>query len=389
MKGISVFVLVESHGQPYDGALYEVKLEGKESEEAAGKAGVESPLPVLDPVFEFFDKSLALPKHCLFGGARLDSSKLYLTANGNPWPHNKRLTTPKCFVFDTVNSNSISALNFQHCISPPKAAKSVSALMSAYGMLYYLACPSCAPEIPKPSFECYDPATNSWRRLPPCPYRTMHGPCMEVLGFAVCYGYILISFYNHNESAAMAFHIDTQKWHPVQVCQSKDAYPFRGRAVVVDGMIYALSWRQGQVIAFSFSRDSDGNCFLGAAISLQLRNTSHPPSPLRGMRTQSLVHLGTQDFCLIQTGRNEYSIEHQYMRVTTFQILHKGGARVVRTLHSSVYQVDIKGGYFFVDFAFTPDCKDIEPEEKDCPIVPVKTESLSTLEDNKSKEDCR
>lgn len=78
----SVFVVVEFNDGPYDGALHEVKLE---HEEAAGGAGVESPLPVLDPVFKFFYQSFELPTNCLFEGARLGRSKLYLMANGHIW----------------------------------------------------------------------------------------------------------------------------------------------------------------------------------------------------------------------------------------------------------------------------------------------------------------
>ncbi|XP_061996545.1 uncharacterized protein LOC133714445 [Rosa rugosa] len=114
---------------------------------------------------------------------------------------------------------------------------------------------------------------------------------------------------------------------------------------------------------------------------------------MREQITQNLVHLGRLDFCLVQTGRNEYSIEHQYLCITTFRILREGRGTEIRTLSSSVFQVDLMGsGLFEVNFSFTPDCEDVEPEEDYCPTASVKSKSETTgmtSEDELNKADRR
>ncbi|XP_004306828.1 PREDICTED: uncharacterized protein LOC101315376 [Fragaria vesca subsp. vesca] len=370
-KDISMFVLVSFDSGPYHGALYEVKLEHGESSEA-------SP-PVLVPVIKFFDKCLDLPKDCLFEGVRFGScSKLHVLANGQAYPC-KPITTTNSFVFDT---DTTSVSDFQH-FAQPKKSKPYGIAISAYGMLYYFANRSCSQP-----FERYVPATNSWESLPSCPYKPK--PRMTVAGYAVCYGYILISMYNSRDCGVMAFHIDTQKWLQVKVTDSRH-YPFVGRAVVVDGTIYSLSLIPDEILAFSFWRDSDDTCYLGAALPLHLWNIAHPPSPMMEDITQNLVHLGGLDFCLVHTGQNESSLENQYLCITTLRILREGGGTEIRTLRSSVYQVDLMGSFSLeVNFSFTPDCEDVEPEEDCCPTAPVKSEVGSTrmtLEDKENKAD--
>ncbi|XP_061988180.1 uncharacterized protein LOC133706651 [Rosa rugosa] len=383
----SMFVMVRFNRGPYHGAVYKVKLEHGESGEASAGAEVESSLPVLNPVSTFFDKSFELPKNCLFEGARF-GSKLYLMANGHGSPC-KPVTTVNSFVCDMNSSSDLQQF------SPPKAAKPFGAVISAYGMLYYFAHPSSSPHIPDPSFERYNPTTNLWESLPSYPYKTLPKPCMEVVGYAVCYGYILFSMYNRKECAVLAFHIGTEKWHQVKITNPSEAssyYPFLGRAVVVDNIIYAPSFFPDEVIAFSFWRDSDHNCFLGTPLPLMVMDTPHPPSPLMGRITKNLVHLGMLHFCLVQTGRNQCSVEHQYLCITTFRILREEGGMDVRTLRSSVFQVGMMGsGAFHVNFSFTPDCEDIEPEEQYCPTAPAgsKSESALTSEEKGNKDHCR
>nr|XP_011470092.1 PREDICTED: uncharacterized protein LOC105353110 [Fragaria vesca subsp. vesca] len=380
-KDVSMFVLVNFFCGPQHGALYKVNLEHGESGETSDGAGVEASPQVLVPVIKFFDKPLDLPKNCLFNGVRFGScSKLHIMANGQAYPC-KPVTTPNSFVFDT-DSTSVSGLQR---FSPPKNAKHYGVVISAYGMLYYFALPSSSPCISDPSFERYNSTTDLWESLPSCPYKTR----MTVTGYAVCYGYILISMYNPRDFAAMAFHIGTQKWLEVKLTESKYLLPFMlGRAVVVDGIIYSLSFTPQEVLAFSFWRESDDICFLGAPLSLRVRKTAKPPSPMMEEVTQNLVHLGGLDFCLVQTGQNEYSLEHQYLCITTFRI-REGGGTEIRTLRSSVYQVDLMGSFFLeVNFSFTPDCEDVEPEEDCCPTAPVKSEVESTrmaLEDKENK----
>nr|XP_011470087.1 PREDICTED: uncharacterized protein LOC105353105 [Fragaria vesca subsp. vesca] len=382
-KDISMFVLVRFSSGPYHGALYEVKLEHGESSEASVGAAVESPPPVLVPVVKFFDKCLDLPKNCLFNGVRFGScSKLHILENGHGYPR-KRITTNNSFVFDT-NTTSVSGLQR---FSQPKNSKPFGVVISAYGMLYYFANQSRSP-----SFERYDSATDLWESLPSCPYNTLPNPRMTVSGYVVCYGYILFSMSNSRDRRVMAFHISTKKWHEVKVTDPEH-YPFVGRAVVVDGTIYSMSLIRDEISAFSFWRDSDDTCYLGASLPLHIWNTAHPPSPMLEYITQNLVHLGGLDFCLLQTGQNEYSLEHQYLCITTFRIIRERGGTEIRTLRSSVYQVDLMGSFFLeVNFSFTPDCEDVEPEEDCCPTAPVKSEVGSTrmtLEDKENKADLK
>nr|XP_011470086.1 PREDICTED: uncharacterized protein LOC105353102 [Fragaria vesca subsp. vesca] len=368
----SMFVLVRFYCGQYHGALYKVNLkEHGESGEASGDAGAESPPHVLVPVMKFFDKPLYPPKNCLFEGVRV-SSKLYLMAKENPY-YGEPITPTNSFVFDTdPDATSI------HDFPPSKPLKPHGTIISAYGELYYFAHPTCFLRIPDhPSLERYNSATNSWKSLPSWPYETLPNPRMDVAGYAVCYGYILISMYNQKDHAVMAFHIGSQTWHRVKVAKS-DYYPFLGRAVVVDGVIYSLSFFRGEVLAFPFWRDSDGTCCLDAPLPLYIRRTSNPP--MLGPLTQSLVYLGGLDFCLVKTGENKYSPVHQYLCMTTFRILSEEGRTEIRTLYSSVFQVDLMGSHFFgVNFCFTSDCEDVEPEEDCCPTAPVTSKVETTI----------
>ena len=201
-KDVSIFVVVISCGGSYHGALYKVKLEHVESSVGAGVESSSFSPQGCEMVVKFFDKDLNLPEDCFFKAVRFGSRpKLHVMVNGHGFMC-KPITTNNSFVFDT---DTVSGL--QH-FSPPKAAKRYGALISAYGMLYYIAGPQCFPRFPDPSFERYNPSTNLWESLPSLPYDslpTTHR--VEVVGYAVCYGYILFSLYGSRVWVVMAFGI--------------------------------------------------------------------------------------------------------------------------------------------------------------------------------------
>lgn len=86
----------------------------------------------------------------------------------------------------------------------------------------------------------------------------------DIIGFAVCYGCILLSLYTLRSSEFMLFHVATETWHPVQVPTEEDdpdyddgCFSFRGRAVVVQDKIYALSpGGIGEVVTFSLKMET-------------------------------------------------------------------------------------------------------------------------------------
>ncbi|KAI5330110.1 hypothetical protein L3X38_029507 [Prunus dulcis] len=57
----------------------------------------------------------------------------------------------------------------------------------------------------------------------------------------------------------------------------------------------------------------------------------------------------------------------QYLCITTFQIIvGEGGRHMIKTIHSTVHHVDIKGReWFSLEFCFTPECGDYEPIEEE------------------------
>ena len=132
---------------PHTGFLYEIDLDKLKENE--GKKD-EHTQPLLYPVLEFFDKKWEIPKSCLFHGARF-GSKGYILCNEIKFPCRSPLRPTDAFCFDTNDLES----TLQR-FSPPKSAKIWCVVISAYGKLYYLAYPSCYPNVKKDSFERYD-----------------------------------------------------------------------------------------------------------------------------------------------------------------------------------------------------------------------------------------
>nr|XP_028948697.1 uncharacterized protein LOC108172743 isoform X2 [Malus domestica] len=81
--------------------------------------------------------------------------------------------------------------------------------------------------------------------------------------------------------------------------------------------------------------------------------------------TESLVHLGELRFCLLQTFFCSRGRGFQPLWITTLEIVNDGsGERCIKTLCSVGRDIDIQiSGGFELGYCFTPQFKDLEPEE--------------------------
>ncbi|KAM1340222.1 hypothetical protein ACFX2H_038649 [Malus domestica] len=343
----SVYVLVRYVSGPYRCGLYEIKIQKGGQVMGLGN--------VLDPVVTFFDRttfvvpdeyfrvqgaSLALDTAAMTTKLPGSSSntKFYLLLNEGLNCFNRFVNTRykydsySGYTFDT-RTRSLETLR------RPLASKPVSFFMSAYGRLYNIASPVCFIKMPDTLFERYNPNSESWESLP------------------------------HFEYSRDKAHMDIT----VSIARS-DAYycGFRGRAVVVDNTIYALSVQCGKVIAFSLMIDSEDD---GRIIYFLEKPVFFPGFKSRVKEdlkyghgfnpTEYLVHLGKLEFCLLQAAATCREEESQELFVTTFKIVHDGTMHI-RTLDSSVCDLRIKGyGLFDINFSFTPECRDLEPRKEE------------------------
>ncbi|KAM1585832.1 hypothetical protein PS2_038712 [Malus domestica] len=352
----SVFILVEFACGPCEAGLYEIKIQ---------QGGEVMRPKILEPEFKF-----VLPKFCWFEGARLhNSSKLHLVLNKGLLPrHNlpadDKLGSYRGQIYDT-ETRSLETFE------PPLAPKPVSYLMSAYGRLYNLASPQCFRVMPKVLFERYDSKTDSWESLTHFAYSRERSK-MEIAGYAVCHGCILVSTCNFRFEF-MVFHIDSNTWHQVDISR-KEAYysAFRGRAVVVGNSIYALSIQRGKVIAFSLKMKIGNDGRITYSLEepfflpgLESRVEDITESGLISRPTEYLVHLGKLEFCLLQTISTHLE-EPQEMFITTFEIVCDDETMHIKTLDSSVCDFHIGHyGTLCICFSFMPKCEDFEPEEEE------------------------
>ncbi|CAL8155143.1 unnamed protein product [Prunus armeniaca] len=164
----------------------------------------------------------------------------------------------------------------------------------------------------------------------------------------------------------VAFH-ETRKgkeWNKVNV-DSCDA-PFQERAVVVDKSIYAISMPQEEeIVAFSFEMvESDGGDIEYSLIKqfvLCGMQIEQPPFAFCRVKKQFLIHLGNQDFFHVKIGPCDSNGQVQYVCITMFQIVVGGGGHMIKTLHSTVFPLDMEGCRWFEFInCFTPECEDYE-----------------------------
>ncbi|PRQ16071.1 putative F-box domain, kelch-type beta propeller, F-box associated interaction [Rosa chinensis] len=175
----------------------------------------------------------------------------------------------------------------------------------------------------------------------------------------------------------MAFDVTRKQWHEVQLwLPASGDHRFSGRAVVVGDTIYTFKISSNSVVAYNFWWDLDQEGDVTFYIS--------PQPDLEGLhinkaflvqtgrykftetRQGYLVHLGNLDFCLVQNRFKKHRADReQKLCITTFQVVvddERGGKHIIKTLHSTLCEVD---SLIHLGFSFTPDCDDFEPTEEE------------------------
>ncbi|XP_008237716.1 PREDICTED: uncharacterized protein LOC103336452 isoform X3 [Prunus mume] len=367
----SVFLIVSFSKGECCHAIYEVKF--KHGGEVDDMGGGEVPA-LLEPTAKI---SRIVQSARIF-----DLSQIYLfTQDGDDRPRDMSFGG---YVFDTKDRKLYSS------IPPTLECKRSGTVVSAYDGLYYLEDTSSFIKDPDPSFEKYDPVKKAWQQLPTFPFSD--DLPMDVMGYAVCYGIILYSFWDLKKDFGLAaFHVGRGDWNRVKV----DSYayaPFRGRAVVVGEYIYALHvFEKDEIIGFSLrmDKDEDGGVAYSLSNVLRLRGLeiANPPLPFYEYKSDYLIHLGNQDLLHVKTGSIEEHRDVQHLCITTFQIVvREVGWHMIKTLHSSVLRADIEGrDWFFINFGFTPECRDYEPTEMD--YERVERHSAASVNPPKQEDD--
>ncbi|CAB4280853.1 unnamed protein product [Prunus armeniaca] len=376
----SVFLVVSFTGGKYSGALYEVKF-NKKGEYVGGGGVSNEPQPLEPPLLE---PVANLTGGYIIRGARIfNRAKLYLLPE-ETIDEIFELENPKSldgFMFDTSAGSLLP-------LKPPKGPRPFGALVSAYGKLYYLASPKCDSSLPEPFFEMYDPSIDRWDEVP-CSYPFIcecwaeYWDDLDIVGYVVCYGFILFSMCDLNQSRAqvMAFDVSTNKWHQVEV----DGIPFQGRGVVVGKTIYALS--SMGIMAFTVKMDEGDEGCTACSLSkpLILPGLEIIDWPFKYGLTEYLVHLGNHDFCHVQTGEQKNCTDRQYICITMFQIVVGEGGSHIKTLNSTICAVDVKDSISFsLNFSFSPENDDFEPEDER--MIAMKQEKSQVEKSQESHE---
>ncbi|CAL9031131.1 unnamed protein product [Prunus brigantina] len=377
---IACAIVASARGAYRSGALYEVKFNQKGEYVGGGGVSNEPPPlepPLLEPVANFTGGYI-------IRGARIfNRAKLYLLPEetiGEIF----ELENPKSldgFMFDTSAGSLLP-------LKPPKGPRPFGALVSAYGKLYYLASPKCDSSLPEPFFEMYDPSIDRWDEVPCsypfiCEYWAEYWDDLDIVGYVVCYGFILFSMCDLNQSRAqvMAFDVSTNKWHQVKV----DGIPFQGRGVVVGKTIYALS--SMGIMAFTVKMDEGDEGCTACSLSkpLILPGLEIIDWPFKYGLTEYLVHLGNHDFCHVRTGEQKNCTDRQYICITMFQIVVGEGGSHIKTLNSTICAVDVKDSIsFLLDFSFSPESDDFEPEDER--MIAMKQEKSQVEKSQESHE---
>ncbi|CAB4288326.1 unnamed protein product [Prunus armeniaca] len=331
----SVCLLVSSYGDGiYTNAVYEVKF----------KHGGE--VPVIRHVAKFREG------YCPQAARVFNHSNLYYFGDDGG------------FIIDTETWSKCSSI-------PPTPAS--NSLVYAYDKVYYLARRTCLQPVTEPSFGRYDPNQKVWEKMTPFPFYDDYDHHMRITGYAVCHDVILFSLCGliNGDFCIVAFNVGRMDWNRVKFDTSDClAPPFQGRAVVVGKTIYAL-YGEAEIIAFSFKMEKGGDDDIAYSLSqlfiLQCLEFARPLMPWLDDLTQCLVHLGNHDFFYVQTGWCDSHLKVQYLSITTFQIVvGEGGGHMIKTIHSTVHSVDIKGSEWFdLVLCFTPECEDYEHIEEE------------------------
>ncbi|CAB4280971.1 unnamed protein product [Prunus armeniaca] len=359
----SLFLMVTFIRSKYTNAIYEVKFRfgGEVDDMGARVARVAK-----------FSGSTHL-------GARIfDRSQLYVfSREGWDKPCVKSFGG---YIFDTKTR----ALD--HLTPSTVQFKQHGTVVSAYGTLYFLEAKTDFVQGPALFFGKYNPDKKDWVQMPSFPFS--HSFRMGVIGHAVGFGVILYILNDlHRNFDVLAFHVRRKNWKRVEI---GTCTPFRGRAVIVGKIIYALHMFQvGAIIAYSLEikEDDEGGVDYSLVQLYELNglDIADPPSQFDGLVTDYLVHLGNQDFVHFKTGTNEECDKVQDLCITSFQIVQEGRRQMIETLHSTVLPVKIDVcNWFMLTLGFTPECADYEPEEgkSAASMKQPKQEDDTTLDEN-------
>ncbi|XP_004300807.1 PREDICTED: uncharacterized protein LOC101314283 [Fragaria vesca subsp. vesca] len=344
----SVYFLSSLGGNRHRHAIFGVKIKGGK---ILGKGR-----EFLEPVSKLFDRSNRdVPAGYNVVATRLNSpTELYLLFQNDEKqkPFGKHHYHSAC-TFDIMTKELKS-------FEPPKQHKTDALLISAYDKLYHLAVSAV---------EVYDPQACSWKSCSSFPhYQEEDWSSSRMTGYAICYGCILVSVEppetcERRESPLWVYDVTLDEWSEVKVPTDDDSdfhYPFTDKAVVIDDTIYARSFEE-TVVAFSLMRKQmvDGS----------MEYSVDKPRKLHGLRTcfhldpdcysvsDCLVHLGGFNFCLVQSIQKYF--DRQRVFITTFDIIYKEGKRRIRTLDTTMREVDISClGQFYIESGFTLECEE-------------------------------
>ncbi|XP_016651351.1 PREDICTED: uncharacterized protein LOC103336655 isoform X2 [Prunus mume] len=333
----SVILVVSLYDQKYTNAIYEIKFKGGDMVGRDAKTLVHKPLATFSD--DGFLKS-----------ARIRSN-LYLLLVEDPfraYPNN-----PKGGRIFDIKTRSL----LKQTIPRTSALDQDGCAVSAYEKLYYFASPTSR----KQSLVRYDPDQDVWDPMPHCPFYNGYESRMRIIGYAIYYGVFVLCLYGNDDSYdVIAFHETRmgKEWNKVNV-DSCDA-PFQERAVVVGKSIYAINMpREEEIVAFSFDMvEGDGGDIEYSLIKqfvLHGLQIEQPPFEFCLARKQFLIHLGNQDFFHIKISPCESIVWVQYVCITMFQIVVQGGGHMIKTLHSTVFPLDMEGcRWFELMYCFTP-----------------------------------
>ncbi|KAM5573865.1 protein argonaute 1-like [Rosa sericea] len=357
----SVFVVVTHFEGTCFGSLFEVKLDGQGKE---GSATHETQ-PVLETVSRFTTKDLdwGMWKFCTLG------AKIYILPDGGPDLFDMEVCFPTCsgHIFDIKTGKVVSSLK-------PPAPKWFGTHVSAYGKIYSLSDPYCSCDVPEPSFEQYDPITQSWQKLSSFPYSEEYGNT-EIQGYAVCDEILLFSICGCKENcdALWAYDVIKNKWCPVQV--GNIGCYFRRRAVVVDKTIYALSILHMVVVAFSITSNQNEEGHISYSIGSLLQLDF--PQVIDWRSDQHLVHLGNLVFYLVQSGFDDEVDVRQPLSITKFKIV---GGSEINIISSMLFEVDLgDSGPFCVQLCFRPEWEDVTLIEEEIATSINRAKQVSVL----------
>ncbi|BBH03858.1 alpha-N-acetylglucosaminidase family / NAGLU family [Prunus dulcis] len=232
---------------------------------------------------------------------------------------------------------------------PPKGPRPFGALVSAYGKLYYLASPKCDSSLPEPFFEMYDPSIDRWDEVPCsypfiCEHWAEYWDDLDIVGYVVCYGFILFSMCDLNQSRA-------------------------------------------QVMAFDMDEGDEGCTACSLSKPLILPGLEIIDWPFKYGLTEYLVHLGNHDFCHVRTGEQKNCTDRQYICITMFQIVVGEGGSHIKTLNSTICAVDVKDSIsFLLNFSFSPESDDFEPEDERMTAMKARSIKAEITSTKKAKQ---